>query len=205
MKLSAQQVAENRERVLDTALKLFRERGFDGVSVSDLMRSAGLTHGGFYNHFASKADLEAEACARAFEGSTSVLREAAAAPPGPGRKLGLAGYISRYLSRSWRDAPAASCPMVAFGTDVARSEESVAAAYGAGVDAYIAGLAALTYGDGTDAASARRQAITLAATLTGALSLARAVRGSHPALSDEILSTVRDALLSATLDAAGQD
>ena len=197
MKLSAQQVAENRERVLDTALKLFRERGFDGVSVSDLMRSAGLTHGGFYNHFASKADLAAQACARAFAGSTAVLREAAAAPPGPGRKFGLAGYISRYLSRSWRDAPAAHCPMVAFGADVARGAESVSATYGAGVEAYIDGLAALTEGD---AASARRQAITLAATLTGALSLSRAVRSSHPALTDEILATVRDALLSATLD-----
>ena len=205
MKLSAQQVTENRERVLDTALKLFRERGFDGVSVSDLMRSAGLTHGGFYNHFTSKADLEAEACARAFAGSTAVLREAAAAPPGPGRKLGLAGYISRYLSRSWRDAPAAYCPMVAFGTDVARSEDSVAASYGAGVEAYIAGLATLMDSGDADAKSARRQAVTLAATLTGTLSLARAVRGSHPALSDEILSTVRDALLSATLDASGQD
>lgn len=205
MKLSAQQVAENRERVIDTALKLFRERGFDGVSVSDLMRSAGLTHGGFYNHFASKADLAAQACARAFAGSTAVLREAAAAPSGPGRKFGLAGYISRYLSRSWRDAPAAHCPMVAFGTDVARGDESVSAAYGAGVEAYIAGLAALTEGDNVDPASARRQAITLAATLTGALALSRAVRASHPALSDEILATVRDALLSATLDASEEN
>ena len=91
--------------------------------------------------------------------------------------------------------------MVAFSTDVARSEDSVAASYAAGLDGYIAGLAALTRddGDATDA-RARRKAITFAATLTGALSLARAVRRSDPALSDEILSTVRDDLLSAALD-----
>lgn len=199
MKLSAKEVAENRERVLDTALQLFRERGFDSVSVADLMRKAGLTHGGFYNHFASKGDLEAEACARAFVGSTAVFRDAAAAPAGPGRKLGLAGYISRYLSRTWRDAPAAYCPMVAFSGDVGRGGPSVAASFAAGVEAYIAALAPLA-GDDHDKAKARRKAISLTATLTGALTLARAVRHSHPALSDEILSTVRDDLLSEMLD-----
>ena len=189
MKLSAQKVAENREKVLDTALKLFRERGFGGVSVSDLMREAGLTHGGFYNHFDSKADLEAQACARAFDGSSAALR--AAAKP---RKGGLAGYISRYLSRTWRDAAGANCPMVAFGADVSRGAGEGAQTYAAGLRAYIDGLAALC--KDSNPQEARRRAIFLASVLSGALTLARSVRKSEPALSNEILATVRESLLA---------
>lgn len=200
MKLSAERVAENRERVLDTALRLFRERGFDGVSVADLMREAGLTHGGFYNHFKSKADLEARACAKAFEGSADALSAAGAAPAGEGRKLGLLGYISRYLSRPWRDAEGPTCPMVAFGVEAARGGNDIGESYAAGLNTYLAGLAALTEVQGGNAADARRRAIVLAATLTGALGLARSVRRSDPALSDEILSTVREALTQAALD-----
>ena len=200
MKIAARQVSENRERVLDTALKLFRERGFDGVSVADLMRAAGLTHGGFYNHFASKADLEAQACARAFAGSTGVLTEAGSAPPGPGRRLGLAGYVSRYLSRTWRDAPAAHCPMVAFSADSARREGETNRMFAAGLTAYLAGLTRLADDGAAGDIAARRRAVTLAATLTGALGLARSVAKSDPALSDEILATVRDEVLGQLMD-----
>jgi TetR/AcrR family transcriptional regulator, transcriptional repressor for nem operon len=65
MRVSRAQAAENRERILEVATKLFRERGIDGIGVADLMKSAGLTHGGFYGHFKSKEDLVAQACARA--------------------------------------------------------------------------------------------------------------------------------------------
>src|SRR4030081_3118302 len=65
MKVSREQAAENRERILDVAAQLFRERGFDGIGVADLMKAAGLTHGGFYGHFSSKEDLMAQACERA--------------------------------------------------------------------------------------------------------------------------------------------
>jgi TetR/AcrR family transcriptional repressor of nem operon len=65
MRVTREQAAENRERIVQVAAKLFRERGFDGIGVADLMKSAGLTHGGFYGHFRSKDDLAAEACARA--------------------------------------------------------------------------------------------------------------------------------------------
>src|SRR5258708_12750407 len=63
MKVTRQQVAKNRHRIVEVAGKLFREKGFDGVSVADIMKSAGLTHGAFYGHFASKDDLAAQACA----------------------------------------------------------------------------------------------------------------------------------------------
>ena len=64
MKVSREQAAANRERILDVASRLFRERGLDGIGVADLMKNAGLTHGGFYGHFSSKEDLMAQACAR---------------------------------------------------------------------------------------------------------------------------------------------
>ena len=70
MKVSKEQMAENRERILDVAAQLFREKGFDGIGVADLMKSAGLTHGGFYGHFASKDELMAEASARALLSGT---------------------------------------------------------------------------------------------------------------------------------------
>ena len=73
MKVSREQAAENRERIVQVAAKLFRERGFDGIGVADLMKAAGLTHGGFYGHFGSKEDLAAEASDRALKDITAIL------------------------------------------------------------------------------------------------------------------------------------
>src|SRR5690349_23229234 len=72
MKVSREQAAQNRERILDAATARFRERGFEGIGVADLMKEAGLTHGGFYGHFGSKEDLIAEACMRASESSKAL-------------------------------------------------------------------------------------------------------------------------------------
>ena len=77
MKVSRVEAEQNRERIIDVAAKLFRERGFDGIGVADLMKSAGLTHGGFYRHFASKEDLMEQACTRALEVSLAALQQVA--------------------------------------------------------------------------------------------------------------------------------
>src|SRR5438874_2908175 len=77
MKVSREQAARNRERIVETAAQLFRERGFEGIGVADLMKEAGLTHGGFYGHFASKEDLIAEASARALMGSFELFTKVA--------------------------------------------------------------------------------------------------------------------------------
>ena len=190
MKLSAQKVADNREKVIDAALRLFRERGFDGVSVADLMRDAGLTHGGFYNHFESKTALEAEVCRRAFNHSVDGIRAMEAPVGRADHEAGLRGYVSRYLSRTRRDTEGATCPMVAFAGDVTREPDAVGQAYSEGVRAYIGNLAAKDYGP-----EARERAIVMASTLIGALTLARSVRKDDPALSDEILDSVRQSLL----------
>src|SRR3954454_25346709 len=77
MKVTREQAARNRERIVVTAAQLFRERGFEGIGVADLMKEAGLTHGGFYGHFSSKQDLVAEAAARALMRSLALFSEVA--------------------------------------------------------------------------------------------------------------------------------
>ena len=77
MRLTKEKAAENKARVIETAARLFREKGFEGVAVADLMHAAGLTHGGFYNHFESKDELTAEACAQIFAGAVAAIERIA--------------------------------------------------------------------------------------------------------------------------------
>lgn len=180
MRVSREQMLENRERILDTAATLFRERGFEGVGVADLMKAVGLTHGGFYGHFSSKDDLAAQAIGRAFGKANQWLEEAAATEP----EAPLQAIAGRYLSALHRDDPGHGCPVAALGCDIARQGESARSAATEGVRAAIASLSAAVPGD--DAADRRSRAIASYATLVGALVLARIV--DDPALSDEILA-----------------
>src|ERR1700745_474175 len=102
MKVSREQVAENRERVLDVAATLFRERGLDGIGVADLMKAAGFTHGGFYNHFSSKAALAAEAASSGLKHSRSKLLDVLMNEQTPGSS-GLTKHVEHYLSPEHRD------------------------------------------------------------------------------------------------------
>src|SRR5688572_23380399 len=102
MKVTKTQARENRARIVETASVLFRERGYDGVGVADLMAAAGFTHGGFYKHFGSKADLMAEAAASGF--SQSVANFAG---------VDAATFVKEYLSRKHRDAPGDGCTLAA--------------------------------------------------------------------------------------------
>jgi TetR/AcrR family transcriptional repressor of nem operon len=184
MRITKQRAAENRERVVEQAARLFREKGFDGVGVAELMAAAGLTHGGFYNHFGSKDEVEAEACARIFEKSVARIAAVAAEPDADARGAAFAGYRDRYVSATARDSTAASCPMVAFAGDVSRQGEGVRDAYARGLADY---LAAFTEASG----EGRRKAIQTFAMLVGALALARSVAASAPQLSEEILAAAR--------------
>ena len=75
MRVTRKQAAINRQRIIDSAIRLFAERGVDGVGVAEVMADAGFTHGGFYNHFASKDELVHEACSTSFERAVSTLRD----------------------------------------------------------------------------------------------------------------------------------
>ncbi len=190
LRITKERAAENHDRVLDAAAKLFREKGFDGVGVAELMGAAGLTHGGFYNHFDSKEAVEAAACERIFETSIGKL-ERIAETPGPEARAGaFEEYQRRYVSPAARDAAAAACPMVAFAGDVARKSAQVRAAYAEGLAAYLDAFARAHAGVSPDP-EARATAIRRFCEMVGALTLARSLARDAPELSDEILRAAR--------------
>jgi TetR/AcrR family transcriptional repressor of nem operon len=191
MKVSREQVALNRERIVDTAARLFRQKGYDGIGVADLMKSAGLTHGGFYGHFASKEDLLAEATAHALARSVQRWESKAAAAGSPAAAL--ADIADHYLSTNHRDHPENGCAVTALGPDVARLGPAVRSALTAGATGQIAVLEQCATTAGIGATAARRQALATYAAMVGAVVLARAV--NDQALSDEILAAVRQELV----------
>ncbi|WP_363506123.1 TetR/AcrR family transcriptional regulator [Burkholderia sp. LMU1-1-1.1] len=189
MKVSREQVALNRERIVETAARLFRQKGYDGIGVVDLMKSAGLTHGGFYGHFASKEDLLAEATAHAFKKSVGRWRErAAAALNAP--ETAMASIGDSYLSVRHRDGPELGCSITSLGPDIARLGPKVRQALTEGAKGQIAVLEELVPGE--DQAAKRKQALTTYAAMVGAIVLARAVDDEEMSL--EILETVRASL-----------
>src|SRR5256885_13386624 len=121
MKVSREQAAQHRERIVEAAAQRFRERGFEGIGVADLMKEAGLTHGGFYGHFSSKEDLIAEASDRALMRSLALFTKVAEREPADA----LPAIASAYLTRKHRDNPGAGCVLAALGPDVFRQGPTV--------------------------------------------------------------------------------
>jgi len=187
---SKQQTQKHRLAITDASARMMRERGIHGVTVSDLMAAAGLTHGGFYGHFESKETLAGEACTQAFTESLRRWKQRVAAQPD--RASAFLSLAEGYLSTRSRDTPGASCPTTALACDVARepSDSPLRAAFVGGTRQLIEVLASLQNGD--DAAADRREALAQFATMVGAVILARATAGD--ALSDELLSAAREKL-----------
>jgi TetR/AcrR family transcriptional repressor of nem operon len=185
MRQSREEKKKTHERIVQIASARIREDGIEGPGVAEIMRAAGLTHGGFYKHFGSRNDLIGEAAAHAFADSDRTFREVTDDAHDP-----LAAFVDSYLSTQHRDNPATGCPVVALGGDVRRGDERLRAAYRAQVERYVAHLERLL-GGGEDA---RARATVAVSMLVGAVALARAV--DDEALSDEILRDVRAALLS---------
>jgi TetR/AcrR family transcriptional regulator, transcriptional repressor for nem operon len=189
MRVSREQAAANRERIIDAAAALFRTRGFTGIGVADIMKAADLTHGGFYGHFASKDDLVAEASRRTMARSAANwTRVVADAPDHP-----YAALLQHYLTPHHRDHPGRGCGFAALSNDAARSDKTVRNAFAAGLKPLLDILAQAL--PGRSKAARRRKAVAAMAGLVGALSLARAV--GDPALSDEIIAAVKHELLAA--------
>ncbi|MDQ4147362.1 MAG: TetR/AcrR family transcriptional regulator [Pseudomonadota bacterium] len=182
MKVSRAEAAQNRERIIEVAARLFRERGFDGIGVAELMNFAGLTHGGFYGHFASKEDLMAQACARALEGSLDALHQVA--ERGGGNAL--SAVASAYLSPAHRDRPGEGCALAALGAEAARHGSPVRGAFTQGVRSLADRLTRLVPGKSKRAK--RERALAIFASMVGALVLARAVDDAE--LSEEVLQSV---------------
>jgi TetR/AcrR family transcriptional repressor of nem operon len=188
---SKEQAQSNHRRVIENSAKLMLERGIDGVSVADLMESAGLTHGGFYGHFDSKEQLAAQACMHAFENSIArwTRRAAGSATPADGFKA----IVEGYMSRSNRDNAGASCPAPALMADVARepATSEVRARYREGVNRLLDVLQSVQTTD--EVGVGRRHALAQFSMMVGALALARATAGES--LSDEFLASAREVLL----------
>jgi TetR/AcrR family transcriptional repressor of nem operon len=174
--VTREQSAAHREKILDVAGTLFRERGFDGIGVADIMKRAGLTHGGFYGHFASKDDLAAEVTERVLTREGWLERLTGTPNPSIGE------VIRKYLSTSHRDDAGHGCLFAAMGSDVVRQPRSVRRGFTEGLRRRLDALEGVLPGR---VAARRRRALATMAGMVGALMLARAV--DDPKLSDEIL------------------
>ena len=191
MRVSKEQAELNRERVLDVASTLFRERGFDGIGVAELMKHAGLTHGGFYGQFESKDDLMAEALDRAFADALThwrgIAMDAEAHKPG----TALRAVTKTYLSQGHRAELGTGCVMAALATDAIRQSPTVRSRMTAGVQKFTHAMSKLF--PGKPAEVQRENALAMTASIVGALMLARAV--NDDALADEIFKATRKVVL----------
>jgi len=192
MKVSKAQAAEHRAGIVDAAARLYREKGLEGVGVAEITRDAGLTHGGLYRHFASKDALAREACLRAFEWTITPLdgleQDAHASPMEK-----LQAMVDSYLSTSHRDHPGEGCPAAALATDAARAGPEMSEVFAQGVERNIQRFMRVLEGG---PAQKRAQTIALLSSMVGALALARATAAGNPALSEEILRTLREQLVA---------
>ena len=183
MKVSRSQATRNRERIIETAAQRFRERGFDGIGIADLMKDVGLTHGGFYGNFSSKDDLIAEASSRAL--AQTLARWSAVAESAPTELLSSIADI--YLSIEHRDDPGTGCLLAAVGPDLSRQAPIVRRVTTDAVRSALDFLAERL--PGPSRAARRQKAISAYATMLGTMIMSRAV--DDPQLSQEILDAGR--------------
>ena len=192
-RVSRQQKERNRERIVAAAGRGFRARGIDGVGIDELMKAAGMTHGGFYNHFSSKEDLALEVLNQGFTASLGSVDALIGAHP-RSRRAALNAIIDSYLSTYHRDHPEEGCASAALAADAGRHGRKAQEEYRRGLQGYIAVITDLLRGGAKqtetklDPRKAREQAIALFSQLVGAQLVARAIAEADPELSDEILT-----------------
>ncbi|HEY6303157.1 MAG TPA: helix-turn-helix domain-containing protein [Terriglobales bacterium] len=174
MRYPVEETAAKHERIVKEASRLFRERGFENVSVGEVMKAAGLTHGAFYAHFGSKEELQAAAVAYGQKITLGRVQRNTS-------RKGKTSFADRYLSRRHRDNPGGGCTMAALAEEVARSTPDLKAAFEHGLENILSA-------EGAD----RKEAIFQVAAMIGGIVLARAVQ--DPRFSEEILRSVRQKL-----------
>jgi TetR/AcrR family transcriptional repressor of nem operon len=183
---SRKQKAENHDRLLDIAAKQFRSKGLDGLSVAELMSAAGLTHGGFYSHFASREALVTEALDRAFDDARHDLFQEF----DPKQDNAIEAFIGTYLSPMHRDDPGRGCVLATLSTDVQHSDEETRALYTRRFKTYVDEVAALIGGD--DRQDSQAEAMAILSTLAGAVVISRAL--NNDSLSRKVLKNARTRL-----------
>jgi TetR/AcrR family transcriptional repressor of nem operon len=188
MRYSREHKLETHARIVRKASVRLREKGAHGIGVADLMKDAGLTHGGFYAHFDSREALVIEAFTHAMDRSTERWRKLAEQTP-PERRLAM--IVNTYLTPLHRDDPGHGCSVPALGAEIARESPKTRRAFAGRLEQMIDMLAAQL--PGVPRKAARKQAMAAIATMMGTLVLAR-VAGSGD-FSDELLGAGRDAVL----------
>jgi len=188
MRYSREHKQATHARIVRKASVRLREKGAHGVGVADLMKEAGLTHGGFYAHFPSREALVIEAFAYAMDRSTANWRKMAEQMP---REKRLAAMVENYLTASHRDDPGHGCAVPALGADIARESPKTRKAFAAKLEEMIEMVADQIPDQPRNAA--RKRAASVLATMMGTLVLSR-IAGSGE-FSDEILAAGRDAVL----------
>jgi TetR/AcrR family transcriptional repressor of nem operon len=181
MRVSKEQAADNRQKILGAAATLMRERGISGVGVDALTEAAGLTHGSVYSQFGSKDRLAAEALRHIFAKNAEGLEHA----------QDISSYITHYLSLRHRDAPGKGCALAALGCEMPRSSEAVRSSFTEGLRGVLEHIARLV---GNGPKRSKNEAAVTLATMVGSLVLARAVDDAE--LAEQILDAARKSLLA---------
>ena len=191
MRYSREHKLETHARIVKKASVRLREKGAHGIGVADLMKDAGLTHGGFYAHFNSREALVIEAFTYAMDRSTQRWRKLAEQTP-PEKRL--ARIVNTYLTPVHRDDPGRGCTVPALGAEIARESAKTRRIFAGRLDQMIDMLAAQI--QGVPRKAARKQAMATLATMMGALVMAR-IAGSGE-FSSAILGAGREAVLGRT-------
>ncbi|GGD92671.1 TetR/AcrR family transcriptional repressor of nem operon [Rhizobium sp. BK591] len=185
MRVSRAQAEANRETVINVASRLFREHGFDGIGLKDLMKGAGLTQGGFYKQFESKDDLVALASGRAMENAIRRWSRVAAGSADP-----FDAVVGMYLSAGHREEKGDGCPLAALGADAARQSEEVRAPFQHGIEAHLQILDELIpASDGTEPYD---RAMVILSLMVGAVTISRIM--TDRGMSERLLEAASDAV-----------
>jgi len=187
MRVSRSQAEENRQTVINVASRLFREHGFDGIGLKDLMAGAGLTQGAFYKQFASKDDLAAQAARRAME--IARCRWKATADVNPQDPLG--AVIAFYLSMEHREKRKDGCPIAALGSDAARQGVELKTSFEVGIKEHLKMLG--RWIGRTDGKDSRGRAMAILSMMVGAVVLSRAVNDER--LSEQFLQAAAKSVM----------
>ncbi len=206
MGVTKEQAVRNRERILAAAERLFREKGVDAVGLAELMKEAGFTQGGFYNHFESKEALVSQVVGKAVDegqrqlGAAIAQSQQRAADP-------LIRQIRWYLSPTHRDDIDCGCAIAGFAGEIPHLSKAAQAFYAEGLEHIFNQIAQLVLEQDSKLTreEAHARAISLYSHMVGSLLLSRAVSASQPALSDEILKHGRSTMLAHVAQPSAKD
>ncbi|AWM92821.1 TetR/AcrR family transcriptional regulator [Pseudomonas sp. 31-12] len=185
MKISKEKSEANRAALVETASRLFREKGIDGVGVAEISKSAGLTHGALYAHFPSKEALAAEALAWSLEqGNAKLYTGTIDGEPD------LERFLSDYLAVDSLDNYAESCAMAASASEIGRQDVAISAKFTEGYMVLVRAFERRVAANNPDV-DALATAMGIVAAMVGALSVARATSKARPEVSAQVLRGVR--------------